>query len=100
MLLKIDFGKGFGFWKTIPIRWRISTGIHVGGVDVLPFEEDLPLDAGPVDQIVHPVEKPQQRRLAAAGGTDEGGDPVFFEIQGDVGQRPEAAVEEIDILRS
>jgi hypothetical protein len=30
MLLKIDFGKGFGFWKTIPMRLRISTGSTSG----------------------------------------------------------------------
>ena len=26
MLSKIDFGNGFGFWNTIPIRLRTSTG--------------------------------------------------------------------------
>jgi hypothetical protein len=30
MLSKIDFGNGFGFWKTIPIRRRTSTGSTYG----------------------------------------------------------------------
>ncbi len=45
-------------------------------VQVHAVVEDLPLDAGRVHQVVHPVEAAQQRALAAAGGADERGDLV------------------------
>ena len=62
------------------------------------LEKDLPLNPGSVDEVVHPVEQPQQRRLAASRGTDQGRHPVFLEVHGDVGERPEFPVVEIDIL--
>ena len=40
-LSKIDFGKGFGFWKTMPIRFRTSTGIDLGAVEVLAVVDHL-----------------------------------------------------------
>ena len=35
----MDFGNGFGFWKTMPIRLRTSTG-RPPGVEVLAVVED------------------------------------------------------------
>ena len=52
----------------MPIRRRTSTGSTVGVVQVGAVVQDLALDAGAVDQIVHPVEAAQERRLAAADG--------------------------------
>ena len=40
-----DFGKGLGFWKTMPMRRRTSTGV-VGRVQVLSVEEQRAVDPG------------------------------------------------------
>ncbi len=92
------FRKGVRFLKNHTDPLADLHGVHLGGVDVPPFEEDLPLHAGAVDQVVHPVEEPKQGRLAAAGRADQGGDAVLFKIQRDVRQRPKGAVEEIHVF--
>src|SRR5213079_3222947 len=48
-------------------------------------------------QRVHAVEHTQERRLAAAGGTDEGGDPSVGQREIDVLERLHAAVVEIEM---
>ena len=48
-------------------------------------------------EVVHAVENPQQRRLSATGGTDEGCDLAVIERQRDVFQRKVRAVVELQI---
>ena len=58
----------------MPTRRRRAVSIHLPGKDVLAVEPDIPLDADTRDQVVHPVERFEERGLAAAGGADEGRD--------------------------
>jgi hypothetical protein len=41
-LSKIDFGNGFGFWNTIPIRFRTSTGSTCGPYRSWPWYRHSP----------------------------------------------------------
>ncbi len=58
----------------------------------------VPVDAAALYQVVHAVEGLEQRRLAAAGRADEGGDLVGGHAEVDVLQRMKAAVVEIEVL--
>ena len=51
-----------------------SLNISVSAVDRLPVEQHLSRKAHARNGIVHTVEDAQQGRLAASGGTDDGGD--------------------------
>ena len=59
---------------------------------VLAVEQDPALGAVRRDEVVHPVDRPQQRRLAAAGRADQRGDRVLGDLDVDVADRPERAV--------
>jgi hypothetical protein len=74
-------------------------GRHVNGrgEDVLAVEANVPCGAVPRIKGVHPVEHPQERRFAAAGRPDEGGDAAIHKRQVDVLQRLQAAVIEIKV---
>ena len=67
-------------------------------VDVVVLEEHLSFDAGAVHEVVHPVQRAEKRGLAAAGGSDQGGDLVLPEAQVDVGDGTEVAIEDVDVL--
>ena len=67
-------GNGLGFWNTIPMSRRASVSRRSGLVDVVAVEQDLAGERGGRHELVHPVEDAQERRLAAAGRPDEGGD--------------------------
>ena len=79
-------GKGLGFWKTMPIRMRISLGPRARRVDVLAVEVDLTCQRGARDQLVHAVEEPQEGGLAAARGPDERRDLACGHVQVDAFQ--------------
>ncbi len=53
----MDLGNGLGFWNTMPMRRRTSIGSTLRGVEVLAVERDPPRDAGPGNQVVHPVQR-------------------------------------------
>ena len=57
------------------------------------------LDAGAGDDLVHPVDRAQRGRLAAAGRADEGGDRARLDRQGHVCDGAEAAVEGVDVVQ-
>jgi hypothetical protein len=57
-----------------------------------------PSTLAPVDQVVHAVEAPQQRRLAAARRADQRGDLPLRDPQGDVTDGEVAAVADVDVL--
>ena len=52
-------------------------------------------DARPVNQVVHPVQAPQERGLTATGRTDERGDILSLDLQVDVVQCLRRVVEKI-----
>ena len=58
--------------------------IDVGSIQVDAVVQDRALDPRRLDEVVHPVEAPQHGRLAAAGGSDEGGDLVLADGEVDV----------------
>ena len=49
---------------------------HVRAIDVLAVEQDVALHPRAVQQVVQPVDEPQQGRLAAARRAEEHGDRV------------------------
>ena len=67
-------GNGFGFWNTMPMRMRTCCARMPALVDVVAVEEDLAVERGAGDELVHAVEQAQERRLAAARRADERGD--------------------------
>ena len=71
-------GKGFGFWKTMPIRRRTSTGSTSSAYRSWP-RYTTPVNCGARDQVVHPVQAADQGALAAAGRADEGRDLAHWE---------------------
>ena len=66
-------------------------------IDVLAVEQDLAGVAGAVDQVVHAVERAQERRFAAARWTDQGEHGAFGDLQRDIEQSLAFAVPELQI---
>ena len=67
-------GNGLGFWNTMPMRMRTCWARMPRLVDVVAVEQDLAVERGARDELVHPVEHAQEGRLPAAGRTDQRGD--------------------------
>ena len=91
-LSKIDFGNGLGFWKTMPMRRRTSTASTVRRVDVHAVEGHRALDPRARHEIVHAVERAQERRLAAARRPDERRHLALAHVEGHVADRRHAVV--------
>src|SRR5205085_5852171 len=60
-------------------------GVDALAVDVVALVPDGAGDQGAGDEVVHPVEAPQDGALAAAGRADEGGDLVGGDVAADAG---------------
>ena len=71
-------------------------GVDAGFVEVDAVDNDLALDAGAGDGLVHAVEGAQEGGLPAAGGADEGGDGLGLDDDVDVLHGQEVAV--VDVL--
>src|SRR5262249_59811740 len=69
--------------------------IDVAGIHVLTVEVDMALEAKSMDEIVHAVEAPQHRALAAARGPDEAGDLALLDGHVAVPHGEELAVEHL-----
>src|SRR3546814_5603082 len=54
--------------------------VHRRRVDILAVERDAAGHPRARDRIVHPVERAQEGRLAAARGADEGGDQIGADV--------------------
>jgi hypothetical protein len=67
-------------------------------VDVLAVEQHGAVHPRPGDDLVHPVQRAQHRRLAAAGGPDERGDHLRRHRQRHALDRVELAVVDVQIL--
>ena len=61
-------------------------------IDVLAENPDLARGGDIVIALVHAIEAPEQRRLAAAGWPDERGDEAFLDVHVDIDQRLELPV--------
>ena len=73
--------------------------VQAGSVDVDAFNPDRAArNLRDIDEIVHPVQTTQERRLAAARRSDEGGDRSRRNAQVDVVQDLVRAVVEIEML--
>ena len=70
--------------------------IDVGGIDVLPPETHGAPDPAGGNQVVHPVEAPEERGFPASRGADERRDPVSEDVDIDVFQGRGLAVEEVE----
>ena len=64
----------------------------------LAVEPDIPLDADTRDQIVHPVERFEERGLATAGGADEGRDLPLAHVQRNIFQGLEIPIPEVEVF--
>src|SRR5918999_233116 len=73
-------------------------GVHIGAVQILAVIENLALHGGPRDEVVHPVEAADYRRLPAAGGADQGRDLVDADVERDVADRRLGVVAHHDVL--
>src|SRR5262249_37973813 len=69
--------------------------IDVARIHVLPVEVHVPLEAKPVDEVVHAVKASQHRALAAARGSDEAGDLALLDGHVAVPHGEELAVEDL-----
>ena len=87
MFSKIDFGNGFDFWNTIPTLRRSCTTSTPDVVDRLAVDQHRALDARRRNDVVHPVQRAQERALAAARRADERG----HEIGADLDEMPSSA---------
>ena len=67
-------------------------------VDVLAIDLDQSLDPGPGDDVVHPVERAQERALAASRRADEGRDDVGAQLDGDVLEGALLSVVEVQVV--
>ena len=74
--------------------------IGLGVEDIFVVDDDLAFDPDALDQIVHPVEAPKQRALAAARRPDHRGDVPVGDPDRDLVQRQEIAVVQIQVCVS
>ena len=95
---KIDFGNGFDFWNTMPDAPPQVHHVGAAGVDVLAVDQDVAFHARAGDDVVHPVQRAQERALAAAGRADERRDLVGVQADRDVVQHLGGAVIEVEVV--
>jgi len=62
-------------------------GVHLVTVHVDSTESELSVDARGVDEVVHPVDTPEKRRLPTARRTDDGGHLLLVDVEVDVPER-------------
>ncbi len=72
---------------------------HIVAVDVDVVQLDLARQLRARHQLVHPVQDPQERRLAASGGPDQGGDRVRSHVEVDRPQHVVVAEPRVHLAR-
>ena len=75
-------------------------GVDVRRVEILPVIDDLPVHSRGRDQIVHPVQTADERRLAAARRADQRCDLAMRQLEVDARDGFVGAVEDVDVLTS
>ena len=73
-------------------------GIDVGSVNILPVQENRTRNARVRDEIVHPVEGPEEGGLAAARRPDEGRNLFLFDLEVDILQGLKRSIKKIQAL--
>ena len=81
------------------MRRRTSIGSTLGRVEIVPVVREAAPHLGADDQVVHAVERAQQRALAAARRSDQRGDPMAGDVERDALDRDVAGVEDGDVAR-
>jgi hypothetical protein len=81
------------FWKVRAMPWRRHVGLHLALRSAA--EDDLALPAAVIDAVDHV----EHRALAGAVGADDGADLVLADVEGNVGQRLDAAEAQRDVLQ-
>jgi hypothetical protein len=81
----------------MPTWRRTSTGSTAGVVEVVAVDEHLALDARAGDDLVHAVERAEERGLAAARRADEGGDAAGLDLEAHALDGEELAVVDVEI---
>src|SRR5919206_199721 len=79
------------------IRSSIAS-VDTGAVEVAAVQGDAALDARAGDHLVHPVDRAQEARLAAARRADQRGHRPAADRHGDVRDGPEGAVVDVEVL--
>jgi hypothetical protein len=91
--------EGIRFLEDHPDQFAHLNRVNAGSVEVLAVVEQLPLDFGGRNQVVHPVEAAQQGALAAAGRADHRSHFVAADLHRDPLDRGDAAVGDVDPLK-
>src|SRR4051812_29719355 len=84
--------KGMGAREDHPEGGADRHNINVVAIERGVIEQDLSLDTTARNLLVHPVDRAHERRLAAAGRADDGGDLVGREVEVDAPHRLVVAV--------
>ena len=96
-LSKIDFGKGFGRWKTMPTRWRSWTISVAWRVEILTVQQYRACDTRATGQIVHAVERADEGGFAAARRSHERGHLTLRDIHADIVNRVSLAIVDVEV---
>ena len=96
-VLEDRFWKGIGFLKNHADAPPEAHDVASRTIDVVPVDQHLPLDPRAGDDVVHPVERAQERALAAARRADERRDHIRLDANRDVLERPLRAVIETQV---
>ena len=97
MFSRIEIGSGLGRWKTMPTDLRSSLSETSGVVDVLAQHRDAAGRGDVAVAFIDAVQAAQERRLAAAGGSDQRRDQARLDVQGNVLQGLEASVPQVQV---
>ena len=73
--------------------------VDAGGIDVLIVEQHGALDPGPGDHLMHPVQRAQHSRLAAARRADERSHTARQNRKRDIGDGLKRAVVDVDAVK-
>jgi hypothetical protein len=92
-------GERVGLLEHHPDPGAQLNDVHAARIDVVAVQLDLPRDPGVRDGVVHPVQRAQEGRFAAARRADEGGDMLLPHLDRDVVDRPLVAIPDADAAR-
>ena len=74
-------GKGIRLLKHHAHTLAQKIHVHLRRIDFLPVQRNGASDLAAGHEIIHAVQRLQQRAFAAAAGADEGGDRTFRQVQ-------------------
>ena len=95
----VIFGKGFEFWKTMPMAGPHSNRVAAGPVQVHPVMPDRTADHRAARGIVEPIHGAQQRGLPGSRRPDQCRDVIGGNRHGDVADSDSAAERDAHIVQ-